>query len=175
MNTGEAEFAAWQKAFPCPGLLRVVAAARVVEKSTPWGASAAGCDELRKEIAASKSPSERADLAAHLREMERQIFEFRGEAAIRANSVFSSGESLALLLGDLRRMAAAMEQELAHREASDPLRALMAGFLSQHARPALALYAAAVENAKAGKKLPPALQPECASFLLGRGDWHSMP
>ena len=174
MNTAaETAFAEWQKSQPCPGLLRVIASARAVETSTPWGASAAACDELREQINASKSPVERATLGAHLREMERQIFEFRGEAAVRANSVFYSSESLALLLSDLRAMVEAMEGELAHRD-SDPLRVEMTGALSQHLRPALILYEAGLAAATAGKKLPAGLQPECVSYLLRGCSWREV-
>ena len=173
-TAGEVAFAAWRKAFPCPGLAQVIAEARRVAASTPWGASPAACDELKRQIESSQSPLERATLSAHLRETERQIFEFRGEAAVRANGVFGSPESLALLLSDLRAMAAAMGQELSRREASDPLRATLAGALSQHFRPAVSLYEAGLAAAIAGKKLPGGLQPECASYLLRGCSWQEV-
>jgi hypothetical protein len=174
MSTGEAEFAAWQKDHPCPGLMQVVKAARIVERSTPWGSSAEACSELKHQIEASQSPLERATLSAQLRQMEKELFEFSAEAAVRANSVFSSPESLALLCLDLKIFAVTINAALEKRDPADPLSVAMREFENGHLFPAIKLYEAAIENAKAGKKLPPALQPECASFLLGRGDWHSI-
>jgi hypothetical protein len=174
MSTGEAEFAAWQKDHPCPGLMQVVKAARIVERSTPWGSSAEACSELKHQIEASQSPLERATLSAQLRQMEKELFEFRGDAAIRANGAFASPKNLALICSDLKAMLASAEQELAVRSASDPLSVVMANAIRQHIRPSIALYESAVAAAAAGGKLPASLQPFCASYLLRGCPWQEV-
>ena len=154
--------------------MQVIKAARIVERSTPWGASGEACDELRQQIAVSKSPSERLAMQTALRGMEKEIHEYAGQAAINANGVFGSPENLALLCLDLKIFAVTINAELEKRDRVDTLAIAMREFETRHLFPAIKLYAAAVENAKAGKKLPAELQPFCASELLLGRPWREV-